>query len=342
MLHRWHWAAAVAVASILLTACDLSFAQGEPSAMAELPWFGQGPVVAAGPDMAQAGAAEAQSDWPAGDLIFAADVPPKPAGEPSAPAPSARPADGPRFVPWRQRTGPAYPGEFWTSFGRASKEFPERLWSDTKATATNPLSLAGIGAAGVTGIVLASTNVDDKVADHFSRHGSQLNTFWDSVGDAGGNPGTHFAFAGAMYFWTLANNDARNYDTSLTLLHALALNGLATSALKGIVRTDSPNGDPFGWPSGHASSSFCFATVMYEEYGPMVGLPLMGFAAFVGYERIDARNHDFSDVISGALLGMAIGHAVAQNHKVQVLGMDVIPYADPRSGAMGVALTRNW
>ena len=68
---------------------------------------------------------------------------------------------------------------------------------------------------------------------------------------------------------------------------------------------------------------------------------MFAFAAFVGYERIDARNHDFSDVISGALIGMAIGHAVAENHKARVFGMDVIPYVDPRGG-VGVALSKRW
>jgi hypothetical protein len=62
----------------------------------------------------------------------------------------------------------------------------------------------------------------------------------------------------------------------------------------------------------------------------------------VGYERIDARNHDFSDVISGALIGIAIGHAVAANHEAKVFGMDVIPYADPQRGAFGVALAKQW
>jgi membrane-associated phospholipid phosphatase len=126
------------------------------------------------------------------------------------------------------------------------------------------------------------------------------------------------------------------------MLSALTINGLATMALKVMARTESPNGDEFGWPSGHTSSSFCFAAVMYEAYGPWVGVPLYAFAAFVGYERIDARNHDFADVISGALLGMAIGHAVAQNHKVKILGMDLVPYVDPRNNALGLALMKEW
>jgi len=145
-----------------------------------------------------------------------------------------------------------------------------------------------------------------------------------------------------MYFTSLATGDVKAYQTSKALTNALAINGLTTLALKGLTRTRSPNGDPCGWPSGHASSSFCFATVMYEAYGPVVGIPLFAFASFVGYERIDARNHDFSDVLSGALIGVAIGHAVMQNHKPRILGFEVVPWADPANGSVGVALSREF
>lgn len=241
---------------------------------------------------------------------------------------------------WKRR-GPAYPDDVWRSIGRDAKELLPMIWDDTKATATNPLSLALLGAAGVTGITLSGGGGNDQVERHFTKRGSQLNTFWDTVGDVGGNPGAHFAVAGVMYLTSLVQEDTKTYEVAQSLTSALSINGLATLALKAAARTESPNGDEFGWPSGHTSSSFCFAAVLNEHYGPWVGVPLYAFAAFVGYERIDARNHDFSDVISGALIGIAIGHAVAANHQPQVLGMDILPYADPRGGA-GIALMKQW
>ena len=216
------------------------------------------------------------------------------------------------------------------------------MWHDTLATAKDPLALVMLAGAGITGIVLSGTRGNDQVADHFTRHGSGLNTFWDTVGDVGGNPGTHFGVAGAMYLTSLARGDTKNYEVSKTLLSALALNGLATMGLKVLARTESPNGDEFGWPSGHTSSTFCLATVMHEAYGPWVGIPLFILASYVGYERIDARNHDFADVISGALIGIAIGHAVSQNHEAKIFGMDVLPYTDPQRGAVGLMLTKRW
>jgi membrane-associated phospholipid phosphatase len=249
--------------------------------------------------------------------------------------------DGRRYVHWTKRRGPAYPDDILHSFGRDAKEFVPMRWDDTKAVATSKFAWIMFGASGAAGIALSGNRGNDQVARHFTENGSQLNTFWDNVGDVGGNPGLHFALAGAAYFASQANDDVKTYEVSKSMLSALSINGLMTLGLKVAARTESPNGDEFGWPSGHTSSSFCFAAVMYEHYGPAVGLPLYAFASFVGYERIDARNHDFNDVISGAMIGMAVGHVVAGNHQPKVLGMDVLPYTDPRGG-VGLLLTREF
>ena len=246
------------------------------------------------------------------------------------------------YTPWRSRVGPAYPGDFWHSFGRWAKELPDTLWDDTKATFTDTYALVGIGLAGAAGIAVNASGADDSVQDHYTKNGSQLNKFGDMVGDIGGNPGLHFAVAGAALLTAMANDDNQTYENANTMINALAVTGLTTIALKGIVDTRVPNGHRFGWPSGHTSSSFCFATVIYDQYGPLYGLPLMAFATFVAYERVDARNHDFSDVVSGAIIGYVIGHAVAKNHQVRVAGMDLIPYVNPRTGGFGLALSKRW
>ena len=305
------------------------------------------PQIAAAPADLPAELAEARTDVPTADATWLAAVDQRAAREP-ADAEGQDEADKANlpYTPRQERRGPAYPGDFWRSFGRDAKELPASLWDDTKATFTNPWALAGFVGAAAAGVAIDASNGNGCVADHFGYrrggHGSQLNTFWDTVGDVGGNPGTHFAVAGAMYFASLYRQDTKNYEVSKALINALALNGMMTIALKGITHTESPNGDPLGWPSGHTSSTFCLATVLHEAYGPWVGVPLFAFASFVGYERIDARNHDFNDVISGALIGIAIGHAVYQNHRPRVMGFDVIPYADPSRNAFGVALARQW
>ena len=240
------------------------------------------------------------------------------------------------------RRGPAYPGDVWRTFVTDAKEFPGAVWHDTKAVFTDPTALTLLGVSGVAGIVINSSKLDRRVSDHYHKYNADLNTFWDMVGDVGGNPGLHFAAAGVMYFYGSHTGDTKTYEVGKTLLNGLSINGLLTLGLKGIVRTRSPNGDIMGWPSGHTSSTFTLATILYKSYGPWVGVPAMAFAGFVGYERFQARNHDFSDVISGALIGIAVGYVVSNNHEMKVFGMDVIPYADPSRGAIGVALVKTW
>jgi hypothetical protein len=259
----------------------------------------------------------------------------------AATQPATQPGAGAGYVPWQKRYGPAYPGDFWRSFGRDAKELPATIWDDTKATATNPWSLAGFVVAAAAGIAINSSGADYEVGQHYLHHGPDLNSEWDSVGDAGGNPGTHFALAGAWYFSSLATGNTRGYENSKTMLNALALNGLVTLGLKLACNTESPNGDDFGWPSGHTSSSFAAATVLAEQYGPVAGIPAFAFATFVGYERVQAANHDLSDVVSGALIGMAIAHAVTQNHEMRIAGAEVVPMVTP-SGAVGIALVKRW
>ena len=41
-------------------------------------------------------------------------------------------------------------------------------------------------------------------------------------------------------------------------------------------------------------------------------------------------------------IGIAGGHAVANNHEMKGLGMDVVPYADPATGAVGLGLMKAW
>lgn len=329
------------------------------AAMASTAWAGQGHVDQAFESaladyqvrqvaMAAQPAAPAQGDQPAGGNWLGLGEQLAQASRPAQTQPS-----GPKaglteaekalpYVPYEKRRGPAYPGDMLRSLGRDGKEFLPMVWDDTKSIIKQPISLVAIGLAGAAGIAINGSGADRNIAHQTARNGHELNSFWDTVGDAGGNPGTHFALAGVAYFASQYLGDTKLYETSKTMLSALAINGSFTMLLKVAARTRSPNGDSMGWPSGHTSSSFAFATVLNESYGPWVGVPAFLFASYVGYERVDARNHDFSDVISGALIGYAIGYAVSKNHEWKVLGMDIVPLLDAPNGSVGLALAKEW
>ena len=62
--------------------------------------------------------------------------------------------------------------------------------------------------------------------------------------------------------------------------------------------------DPFSFPSGHtAAATAVTASVVLAD--PFVGAALLPIAALVGYSRIRLRVHHLSDVLAGAVLGLA-------------------------------------
>jgi undecaprenyl-diphosphatase len=59
------------------------------------------------------------------------------------------------------------------------------------------------------------------------------------------------------------------------------------------------------WPSGHSASAFAFTTGVGSVW-PEVGAPLSVIASLVAYSRVHTGVHYPSDVIAGALSGMAL------------------------------------
>ena len=62
--------------------------------------------------------------------------------------------------------------------------------------------------------------------------------------------------------------------------------------------------------------------------------PLLAFAGFVAYERVDATNHDFSDVVSGSLIGIASVFAPSFRLPVQIEAVTPATLLDLRAGAV--------
>ena len=152
----------------------------------------------------------------------------------------------------------------------------------------------------------------------------------------------YFALAAGIYAHGLLSDNNTTYDFGKTLTHALVLNGLATVGLKLAAWNHVPNGELFGWPSGHTSSTMTVASVVHEYYGLLPAAPLYALTGLVMYERMITGEHWASDVIFGTALGYVVGHTVAGQHRMQVFGMDVIPYTDPYLGTSGIALIRSW
>ena len=209
------------------------------------------------------------------------------------------------------------------------------LWDDTKRVYWNQTNAVILLVAGGTSLALRP-EVDDDIEDYYESHHT-LSEGWRDTFGVMGNPAFHFALAGAWYLAGQQIQHDKTYEVGKTLFSALIINGVSTSALKLAACTDSPNGEPFGWPSGHTSSAFTMAAVLHQSYGHLVGIPLYGVAGMVGLARLDDREHHLSDVVFGAAMGLVVGHTVASGHRPQIFGGDLIPFADPTTGAGGLA-----
>jgi hypothetical protein len=182
-------------------------------------------------------------------------------------------------------------------------------------------------------------NLDGKIREDVRNDDSSLSETGD-LGSVIGNPVLHLGIGAAWYMAAVHKGDARQYEMSKTLLEALAVNNITTMTLKVAMDDESPNGEEWGWPSGHTSSSVCFASVMHEFYGWKAALPLYLLAGYSAATRVEDAEHDLSDIVFGAALGWVVGHSVAKGELPEVAGFTVLPYGG--RDASGLMLVKQW
>lgn len=66
---------------------------------------------------------------------------------------------------------------------------------------------------------------------------------------------------------------------------------------------ERPNGNEYGFPSGHAGFVFSQAGFLQERYGWKFGVPALVAASAVAYIRVDQDKHYWRDVLVGGALG---------------------------------------
>jgi membrane-associated phospholipid phosphatase len=258
----------------------------------------------------------------------------KPQGT-APPVPTTQP-----FIPpegyWRQ--------DVWHQMGNEAASLGTRdFWRGFKTSYWNVPNILLLTATMGGSIAIRETGVDDTIRNR-TRGEHNLADMSETIGVIG-HPATHLGAAGVLWLVSDFTKDMKEHEVAKSLIQALTVTDVSTLLLKASTNTRGPDNDHFSWPSGHASSAFATAAVLNEYYGPWVGLPSFAMAGLVGYQRIGSREHDFSDVVFGAMLGYVIGTSVARDGKAQfpeLFGMKVIPYVEPNSGSTGLALLKEW
>jgi len=218
------------------------------------------------------------------------------------------------------------------------KDLPQSLGRGFKHAYANPTNLIILATAfGADRIV--RHNLDDEVRDKLRDNDTSLAETGD-FGSIVGNPALHFGLAGAWYLASVHGQNDTQYAKSRTMLEALLVTDLSTALLKVSMDDESPNDEEWGWPSGHASSSMCFASVMHAYYGWRVGLPLYLLAGYSVATRLDDQEHDLSDVVFGTVLGLVVGHSVVHGELPEVAGFQILPFGGRDAG--GLMLMKRW
>ena len=88
-----------------------------------------------------------------------------------------------------------------------------------------------------------------------------------------------------------------------------------TYGLKYTVDETRPNGGDHSFPSAHTSISFSSAEFIRKRYGWEYGVPAYVAATFVGYSRVESRQHYTRDVIAGAAIGMGSSYLFTKPYK---------------------------
>ena len=121
------------------------------------------------------------------------------------------------------------------------------------------------------------------------------------------------------------------------LLRATIVSQALTHGIKISARRDRPTGECCAFPSGHAASTFAFASVVERHFGYRGALPTYLIAAYVGASRLHDNRHFVSDVLFGAAVGVASGWTVVGRHgRSEYTLMPV-----PTRGGMMMVLTRD-
>jgi membrane-associated phospholipid phosphatase len=192
------------------------------------------------------------------------------------------------------------------------------------------INLGILGFGGVA--ALAVHTYDQSVNSHLS--GSK--SFFYPGKLLGSAPGLAVISLGTYAFGRATDNRTVSH-LGMDLLRSAAVSGALTYAVKLSVRRHRPaggGGKCCSFPSGHASSTFALASVLWRHLGWKAALPTYTVATYVSLSRLHEDVHFLSDVVFGAAIGIISGRAVV-HHDRHFYGMKIQPMPVP-GGGVGV------
>jgi len=243
------------------------------------------------------------------------------------------------------------------------RAFVGTFLSDEKAIWTSPLHAKTkdlywlLPLAGTTGALFATdTDISDALPN--TQHQIDVSRSISEIGSAY----TLYGVSGAFYLIGRLKDNDRLRETGWLGVMAITHSQIVVEALKlatGRERPDDNDGQGRFWkgkrgfPSGHAISSWAFASVVAKEYDDnrLIQVGAYSLATIVSVSRVTARRHFPSDVVVGSTMGFLIGRYMVRAHhgtsdftgrsKLRtLLSPQAVPSFDGRSKTYGIGL--NW
>lgn len=131
----------------------------------------------------------------------------------------------------------------------------------------------------------------------------------------------------------------QDYDGTLQLVVSEVIAEGLSFGLSHVIREERPNGADFhSFPSDSAAVAFSAASYLQIRYGWDYGLPAYALAAFVGYSRVESRQHHWGDVVAGA----AIGWGASELTTVRYRNFVITGSAGFQGLPLGFSLAARW
>jgi len=130
-----------------------------------------------------------------------------------------------------------------------------------------------------------------------------------------------------------------DYDGILQLGVSEVISEGISLGLEHLIREQRPNKSDFhSFPSDSAAVAFSAASYLQIRYGWDYGAPAYVVAAFVGYSRVEAKEHHWWDVVAGA----ALGWGASEITTVRYRNFEINASPGFRDRPLGFSLTAIW
>ncbi len=185
-----------------------------------------------------------------------------------------------------------------------ANEWCSYLQGMTSPLCTNAKYILGTGALLTLGIRFG---LSEDVRSDFQKRTLQKDHLKD-WGKVGGDVG--YGYLNASYvLYQFVFGGRQGNARALHMFEASTYTFGLTQALKKSIHESRPGfpEDPESFPSGHASFSFAFASVVTAQHGWLWGGAAHVLASFIAFSRINDNWHQLHDVVAGMTIGMSYG-----------------------------------